>query len=190
MNITDSEPEILFSKYRPYLEAYAVRYVRDGLIAEDLVSDSFVLFWESRERLDASLNIPSYLFKIVRNKCLNWLRDQTIHTRVANSFASHRERLLQASFQSLSACDPEQLFASEVETIVDKTLQCFPHLTREVFIYSRRHDKSHKEIAEMFGITTKRVDYELQKATKRLRDALRDYIPVWLICACCLHLLK
>ena len=40
---------------------------------------------------------------------------------------------------------------------------------------------SYKEIAEKYGITVRRVEFELEKAVKQLRVALKDYLPVLLM---------
>jgi hypothetical protein len=42
-------------------------------------------------------------------------------------------------------------------------------------------NKSHKEIAELLDITTKGVEFHISKATRTLRLALKDYLPVSLL---------
>ena len=38
-----------------------------------------------------------------------------------------------------------------------------------------------KSVAEKYGITVRRVEFELEKAVKQLRVALKDYLPVLLM---------
>ena len=49
--ITSAEFGRLYSDYNPRFTEVTYRYVRDRGIAEDLVSDSFMAFWEERDRL-------------------------------------------------------------------------------------------------------------------------------------------
>jgi RNA polymerase sigma-70 factor (ECF subfamily) len=46
---------------------------------------------------------------------------------------------------------------------------------------SRYENKSHKEIADLLNMTTKGVEYHINKATKVLRIALKDYLPTTLL---------
>jgi len=54
--ITSAEFGRLYSDYNPRFTEVAYRYVRDRGIAEDLVSDSFMAFWEERDRLPEDVN--------------------------------------------------------------------------------------------------------------------------------------
>ena len=80
---------------------------------------------------------------------------------------------------SLEATDPAEIFSAEVHQIMQNTLDSLPEKTREIFMMSRFGDKSHKEIAEIFDITVKGVDYHIARAQGELRNALKDYLPLW-----------
>ena len=56
--------EEVYAKYRMYFVRIAVSYVRDKMAAEDIVTDSFMVFWEKRHELDTR-NIPAYLYSVV-----------------------------------------------------------------------------------------------------------------------------
>ncbi|MCC8036483.1 MAG: RNA polymerase sigma-70 factor [Rikenellaceae bacterium] len=171
----------LFSRYRHRFETVARRYVRDGAVAEDIVSDSFMAFWAGRERLAEDSNIPAYILTIVRNKCLDWLRAQSLHTRIEKEVYDLRRRTIAADIRSLAAFDPSELFSDEIAAIVERTLDSLPELTRNVFIARRFSDMSYREIAEKYSISLRRVEFELDKSVKYLRAALKDYLPAMAI---------
>ena len=150
--MTTAEFGRLFATWRARFEAIACRYVRSAAVAEDLVSDSFMSFWENRGRIPADANLQAYILIIVRNKCLDWLRAQSLHAKI-----------------------------EQVAAIVRQSLDRLPELTREVFVARRFEELSYKEIAEKYGITVRRVEFELEKAVKQLRVALKDYLPVLLM---------
>ena len=151
------------------------------MVAEDLVTDSFVSFWESRERLDRNTNHAAYLLTIVRNKCLNWLHAQQLHLRVERQLHSQQYRMVSANILSLEACNPAGLFAEEVKRIVERALEKMPELTRQVFESNRFCDKTYAEIARELGISQRRVTSEMQRALSLLRKELQDYLPLALI---------
>lgn len=178
--MTTAEFGRLFATWRARFEAIACRYVRSAAVAEDLVSDSFMSFWENRGRIPADANLQAYILIIVRNKCLDWLRAQSLHAKIEQEVYELRRRVLAADIRSLQAFNPEEIFL-EVAAIVRQSLDRLPELTREVFVARRFEELSYKEIAEKYGITVRRVEFELEKAVKQLRVALKDYLPVLLM---------
>ena len=179
--MTPAEFGRLFATWRARFEAIACRYVRSAAVAEDLVSDSFMSFWENRGRIPADANLQAYILIIVRNKCLDWLRAQSLHAKIEQEVYELRRRVLAADIRSLQAFNPEEIFSEEVAAIVRQSLDRLPELTRDVFIARRFEEMSYKEIAEKYGITVRRVEFELEKAVKQLRVALKDYLPVLLM---------
>lgn len=179
--MTTAEFGRLFATWRARFEAIACRYVRSAAVAEDLVSDSFMSFWENRGRIPADANLQAYILIIVRNKCLDWLRAQSLHAKIEQEVYELRRRVLAADIRSLQAFNPEGIFSAEVAAIVRQSLDRQPELTRGVFVARRFEELSYKEIAEKYGITVRRVEFELEKAVKQLRVALKDYLPVLLM---------
>jgi len=159
---------------------FAASYLRDESIAEDIVMESFLYYWENRDLLDKDINIPAYILVMVKHKSLNYLRSQSSHRKIENNIRDYQERLLQENIVSLEACDPQYLFSDEVQHIIDDVLSSLPEKTREVFIRSRFKSQSYKEIASTLGISEKSVEFNISKALKIFRVALRDYFPIFL----------
>lgn len=171
----------LYNQYRQRFVIIARRYVRDRMIAEDIVADSFVSFWNNRNNIPSDTNLPAYILTIVKNKSLNWLHAQQIHMRIENNIQTTQARLVDANIRSLESCDPERLFASEVQRIVKDATSRMPELTRIVFEKSRNEGKTYAEIAKECGISNRQVASEIQKALAILRNALKDYIPAFML---------
>lgn len=172
-----TEFEEFFAKYHSRFVTFARGYVHDRLVAEDLVADSFVYFWENRGRIDSADNPPSYVLKTVKNKCLNYLRTQQVRQRVFGEMSALENRVLHENIRSLELCDPGELFAGEVERLVCESLGAMPPLMRAVFEARRMRGESYREIAAALGISERRVETELTKALDMLRKVLEDYLP-------------
>lgn len=179
--MTSMEFGRLFACYRPRFELLANRYVRNRTVAEDIVSESFMTLWENREKLPADCNLPAYVLTVVRNRCLDWLRAQSRHAQIEQQVYELRREVIAADIRSQEAFDPSEIFSGEVERIIRETLEGMSPLTRQVFEARRFEDKSYKEIAQMHGITVRRVEFELTKAVKEFRIVLKDYLPALLI---------
>lgn len=173
----------LYDEYRPRFIEFARGYVKDRLAAEDLVTDSFLYFWENRGRIDPSCNVAAYVFTTLRHKCLNHLRARLVRLRAHNEMEALENRVLRENIRSLEMCDPRQLFEGEIERLVRESLDEMPELTRGVFTEQRFRGRSYREVAELFGITERRVATELEKALATLRRGLHDYLPAVLAAA-------
>lgn len=173
--------EDLYNQYRQRFVVIARRYVRNSMVAEDIVAESFISFYSKCATLPADTNIPSYILTIVRNNCLNYLHAQQLHLRIDQQAASDQARMVNANIRSLQSCNPEKLFANEIHSIVIEAIRKMPDLTRIVFVKSREEGKTYEQIALECGISVRRVTSEMQKALAALRQALKDYMPAWLI---------
>lgn len=171
----------LYSEYRQRFVIIAKRYVRDRMVAEDIVADSFVSFWNNRSNIPSDANLPAYIMAIVKNNCLNWLHSQQIHMRIEQQLQTTQTRLIDHNIRSLEACNPEKLFAIEVQRIVANAMADMPELTKIVFTKSRNEGKTYAEIAKECGISQRQVTSEIQKALGIMRKALKDYMPSWLL---------
>ena len=71
----------LYRVASPHLYAIAVRIVRNGALAEEMLQEAFVSVWHHANTYDAAKSRPTtWLTSIVRNRCLDWLRRREVPT--------------------------------------------------------------------------------------------------------------
>jgi RNA polymerase sigma-70 factor (ECF subfamily) len=168
----------LMEEYQGRLVRFAYSYVRDWDVAEDFTIEAFMYYWENRQTLASEANIPAYILTIVKHKCLNHLEHLQVKEVVEEKLRNHAAWELQMRISTLEACEPNELFASEMQEIVRTTLAGLPAQTRRIFSMSRYENKSHKEIAAQCGMSVKGVEFHIAKALKILRQNLKDYFPL------------
>ncbi|MCD8080067.1 MAG: RNA polymerase sigma-70 factor [Bacteroides sp.] len=165
----------VFLHYKEKFIGFAISYVGHRQAAEDIVVDAFMTYWENRGRLAADTNIPAYVLTVVKNRCLTWLRDRKLHEDILDKMARREQWRVQMQIASLESLEPHHIFTQEMQATVRHTLNLLPEKTRQVFLMSRYQHKSHKEIAGLLGISLKTVEFHITKATKVLRERLKDY---------------
>jgi RNA polymerase sigma-70 factor (ECF subfamily) len=166
---------VLYQHYNERFVRFAQTYVSIREVAEDIVMESFMRYWENRLKLTPGSNVPAYISTLIKNKCLNHLHRLRTQEEAEKYLTNLEAWELNMQICTLEACNPEKLFSEEVEQLVNKALSLLPEKTHEIFIRSRYLDQSHKEIAGSLGISPKGVEYHITKALKVLKTALNDY---------------
>ena len=167
---------IIYSDYYRKSFLFVKSYVHDDFVTEDIVSDSLVKLWEKLKHTNLD-NIQAYLFVILKNSALDYLKHETIKQAAHESINKQLCRELDLRISALDSCDPIEIFSAEIKELVKSTLESMPEKSRKAFELNRFEFKSNKEIAEILGITVKGVDYHISKALKELKIALKDYLP-------------
>ena len=165
-----------FTDYQQRFIRFAYTYVRDEAIAEDFVTESMVYYWENKDHLPADINIPAYVLTTLKHKCIDYLRHRQVRQNASEEIFQLFTWELGSRIASLEDFEPNEVFTTEIQEIVDKTLDTLPEQTKRIFMMSRYENKSHKEIAAVLGITTKGVEFHISKAIRVLRISLKDYL--------------
>ena len=148
---------ILFRRYYVRLCRYAVLFVKEREASEEIIMNLFVWLWENRNSLGNVKSPGSYLFRSVRNRCMNWLRDA-------------RESLnIDECLKELVSSDDSSIELQELNRFIEEAVLSLPERCRMVFTFSRVENMSHKEIAMRMNISTKTVEAQITKALGVIR---------------------
>lgn len=180
--------EYLYRSYYPRLRGYTLRFVRNGDIADDIVQECFLKFWEKRHSL-TSISLTSLLFAMIRNACLNYLKHLYIEDNYRLDYLASidgEERLYQIDFNSHT---DNPLLYKELQQQIKYVTDHLPNRCREVFLMSRFQGLKNREIAEQLQISTTAVEKHLSKALKAFTEHFQKNYPtdiyvavmVWLL---------
>ena len=140
--------------------------------AENIVQDVFLLLWEKREVLDIQISLVSYLFALVKNKSLDYLRHKVI--------ADEYKQELSAKLTALELLNYSFTSDEEIEQILMTAINKLPERCRQVFLKSRIEGKKNREIANELNLTVSTVENQMTIALRKLRVELKDYLPLLL----------
>lgn len=168
----------LYKQYYKKSFLFVKSYLRDDMASEDVVSESLIIFWQTLQKEKVE-HPNAFLLAILKNGALNYLKHQDICQTAFENLSCKMKRDLHYRITTLQACDPEEVFSSEITAIVTKTLSSLPPQTRQVFEMSRYEYRSVKEIAEKLSLSTKSVEYHITRSLKSLRIALKEYLPLF-----------
>lgn len=168
----------LYNDYFQQFTRFANSYVKDYQIAEDIVSEAFVAYWENIEKLSPDSYPHAYILTIVKNKCINHLKHIRIKKLAEKELVNNADWRLKISLNTLEAFEPSFIFSNEIQQIVKLTLNKLPKKTQKIFILSRYEGLSYKEIAKIMSLSVKSIEFHISKALNRFRVVLKDFILI------------
>jgi len=159
--------EAVFKEYYKMLVGFASHLLSDTAQAEEVVQDVFYAIWKNREKFEIKLSLKSYLYKSVRNNCLQILE----HQNVEKKFINYKK-----AEQSFTATPEDELDAKEIDMIIEKTLETLPEKCVQIFRMNRFEGLKYQEIADDLSISVKTVESNMSRALKEFRISLQQYI--------------
>lgn len=169
--------EELFKQTYPRLLGYCSLFIHDQSQANDLVQECFVKLWEKRGTIKISHSVESLLFVMLRNRCLNYLRDQKLHSSDKNINLLEEndlQHLYQLDFTGKEEKTLEEKLLEAIHESVDK----LPEKRKLVFIKAKIEGKKNKEVADELGISIKAVEKHLHQAKEQIREEMLLKFPL------------
>ncbi|QGY42794.1 RNA polymerase sigma-70 factor [Maribellus comscasis] len=159
---------------------YAESIIKDKNYAEDLVIECFERLWEEREKIFVRESVRNYLFRSVRNKCIDHLRQKKRYFEIEIEKAFELNSL-KASSAYFDTTDPLEL--KELEQMIEDAIDQLPDACKTIFLLNRKHGLKYKEIAEQLNLSVNTVEVQMGRALKKLKMSLSEYLFVLF----CLH---
>lgn len=88
--MTVKELEILWKVYYFRFVMFAMRYVHQNDVAEDMVTDSFLKLFSQMEKIQQSTS-SAWMYLTIRNTCIDHIRSQNRHSRIHNRLLKEAE---------------------------------------------------------------------------------------------------
>ena len=153
--------EQLFFRYQPKLVCFLTGLTHDSELSRDMAQEMFLSIWKDREKLVQVESISAYLYQMARYK----VYDYFYHLAVTEQYAHESES------------EEEQLFARELQTMIQAAVQQMPPQRQLVYRMSREEGLSNDEIALRLHISKRTVENHLTAALA----ILRKVVYLWLL---------
>lgn len=160
--------EILMKKYMSQAKTFAYKYVHDSFAAEDIVQESFVDIYMQRFRFDQHFKFSTYLYTIIKNKSMNYLRKN--RELPLSSFDEETEvPVLEQELVNFDTPENEYLKKAEFGELMSAIQRLSEEEKNMLYLYAVE-ERSYKEIAGKLGVTVMKVKIKIFRARKKLRE--------------------
>jgi RNA polymerase sigma-70 factor (ECF subfamily) len=159
--------KLIFDHYYRPLTLFALKYTGDVEDAKEITQEFFIRFWSRHTSLDIKFSLKTYLYRGVRNACLNFIE--------SNRVEQQRLQEYQSPIFSTDNALENMLAAEQVERLM-RAVDRLPDKCRQIFFMSRLEKLSNQAVADKLQISVKTVEGQITIALKRLRDFLLSMV--------------
>lgn len=152
----------LFKSYYARLFQYVFSIIKSKEVAEELAMDVFLKIWLGREVIPKIERFDAFLFKVARNKCIDFLRS-----------AARDQKLKELLFEQIEASQktgfmqPE--LVEEYELLLREAVSLLSPQRKKVYQLSREAEMTHDEIAAQLNLSKNTVNNHLVEAKRFIR---------------------
>lgn len=172
----DQAYEALVRKYDRNVFRIAQHITQNREDAEDVVQDAFLKAYRNLDRFQGQSKFYTWLVRIAVNEALMRLRKRRNAKTVSIDEDVETEEGSMPREVADWSPDPEQQYRqSELNEILQKTIQGLPSGFRTVFVLRDVEGLSTEETAELLGLSVPAVKSRLLRARLQLRERLNRY---------------
>jgi len=148
------------------LHRFVRRYVGDADEAHDLLQEAYVSAWLAIRRYDPTRPFATWLRSIAVNKCRDWGRKRAVRRIVRGVMGLDTPEAMAVGEDAPEAetrLDDRRRMAA-----MDRALADLPDHLKAPLLLASLEGRSHAEIAEVLGVTSKTVETRIARARQKL----------------------
>lgn len=157
--------EVIIDEYSGYIykiiENMAIQYLSKEDI-EEIISDTFVVLWKNRDKLDKTKDLSPYIAGITKNL----VREKTRVINIHNDISDY-ENIIQDFFKIDMLCEQREKIA-----IIDKAVKNMKKIDIEIFELYYYSSMKYNEISNILNISEFTIKSKLFRIRKKIRKEL------------------
>jgi RNA polymerase sigma-70 factor, ECF subfamily len=173
---------VLVRRHQSPLYNFALRQLRSGSAAEEVVQDAFVRVVHNAAEFKHASRFSTWLYTITRNLCIDHVRKRALRNHPSLDESKRDGRGSGGEGPTLgertadSRANVERAAVTvEIRERLLAAVDELPDEQREVFLLREVSNVPFKEIAEIVGVPENTVKSRMRYALERLQAALSDF---------------
>jgi len=162
--------ELLVRRKTSKVYSLCYRIIGNAEDAKDISQLVFIKLWENLEKYDAQYAFDTWLYRMVTNVAIDFMRNKQSRDNAVNS----NLRLVKTSF------DAEQgvvIQRKEIESVFNAVSTCLSPKQKTIFVMNQMDDMPSSEIAKVLGCRESTVRNHLFNARKLMQQQLKKQFP-------------
>ncbi|MBT29087.1 MAG: hypothetical protein CMO01_05430 [Thalassobius sp.] len=152
-----------FQQFYPIMLRKSLQLLKIPELAEDAVQEVFINLWKSQKQLEEINSLEAYLFKCLKNRCLNMLRSRK------RDILRHMEK--QQVSPVVSESTEETVIFNESLSRLEESINSLPPVRKKV-LKLKLEGVTNQDIAKQFNISENTVKVHYNRANKFVRSSI------------------
>ncbi|MBO7055293.1 MAG: RNA polymerase sigma-70 factor [Bacteroidales bacterium] len=154
----------VYKTYYSRLCVFACGFLQNENDAEEIVQNVILKLWEQKDKINEIENMQAYLFRSVKNQCLNFIK----RNKLADVYKTEAwKELKELEEQTMSNTQPEDN-EQQIKQLKE-AIETLPERCQEVLKMSKFEGLKNKEIADELQISLKAVEANISRAFTLIR---------------------
>ncbi len=162
--------ETLVRRKTSKVYALCYRIIGNGEDAKDISQLVFIKLWENLEKYDPSYSFDTWLYRMVTNVAIDFMRNKQSRENAVNS----NLRLVKTSSEAEQGVIVQR---KEVEGVFNAVSSVLSPKQKTIFIMNQMDDLPSSEIAKILGCRESTVRNHLFNARKLMQQQLKKRFP-------------
>lgn len=164
--------EALFNAFLPKIYPFIIKFTKSEPAAQEIVQETFMRVWLSRDKLSEIDNPGGWLFKVASNECYSYLRKSILNNKFLNPLTVEPDPVNTTH---------ESFALKELNRLIGEAINKLPAQRKKIYRMSRDEGKSIHEIAAILNISPNTVKNALVAALKFIREYLVKYGVIFIL---------
>lgn len=153
--------EQLVLRYQNKLCSFVTYLIRDSIVAQDVVQDTFISLYKTIDNVDDTRKFSTYVYSIARNKSISYLRSRLRHVPLET-----------AEHISDSEQPDATLMRNDEKQRIDLALEAIDAKYKKVITLYYFEDLSYEQMSKKMRLPVNTVRTHLRRAKTALRRLL------------------
>ena len=162
--------ELLVRRKTSKVYALCYRIIGNAEDAKDISQLVFIKLWENLEKYDAKYAFDTWLYRMVTNVAIDFLRNKQSRDNAVNS----NLRLVKTAAEAEQTVSVQR---KEVENVFNSVSSVLSPKQKTIFVMSEMDDLRSSEIAKILGCRESTVRNHLFNARKLMQQQLKKRFP-------------
>lgn len=159
--------ELIYRTYHYRLIGHLIRLLKSKDLAQEVVQETFIALWDSRDMLHVDNSILPYLYRIASNKTINIFK-KAMHDQ---RYREYLYPLIEQGYEQIE----QNLYHKEQREILQKIIEKMPERQREIFVLCKFEGKTYEEVANELQLSIHTVHTQIKRANQLIKENLVNY---------------
>jgi len=174
----DEAFSVIVTRYRERIHQFIFRYTKNHLDSEDLVQETFLRVFRSRNSYERIARFSTWLFTIAQNLIRNQYKRSQRMQMVSLTQTDDHDQEMTIDLPDTGVSLDEQLHLSMTMAHLQKSLDAIPSDFRDVLVMRDVQQLTYEEIMEVTHLPMGTVKSRINRGRARLHELMGTFAPV------------